>query len=89
MQLKYPRASRKFSLILEMGMHNPYISKIVLKKRREKNWEFSTPLADSREKKTVNQSNLTKMLINIQINGDVETAFRLPSGVKEDFIRNL
>ena len=29
------------------------------------------------------------MLINIQINGDAETAFRLPSGVKEDFIRNL
>ena len=45
-------AGRKFRLILELSMRNRDIWKTALKKLREKkSWEFSTFLADSREKK--------------------------------------
>ena len=75
-----------------MSMRNRYIWKTTLKKMREKkSWEFSTSLAHSREKKIINQSNLSKTLTNIPKNGSQqrENSFRLPSRVNEDSIRNL
>ena len=47
--------------MLELGMHDSYISKTTLKKNeRKKSLEFSISLADSREKENINQLNLSK-----------------------------
>ena len=59
-QKKYFRTGRKFCLILELSLRNDDIWKTALKKLGKKSWEFSTFLADSREKKKINQSNSSK-----------------------------
>ena len=59
--------------------------------REKKSWEFSTFLADSRENKlSTNQIQVKRKekFWKLAAN-NVKTAFRLPSGVNEDFIRNL
>ena len=85
-------AGRNLPLILELSIRNPDISKTALKEKKDykKLRNFNFLCGFSQKKLSTNQILVKRKQTFRKMAADnVETVFRLPSGINEGFIGNL